>query len=172
MPSSDVRECSIARTLDLVGERWSLLALRELFLGSFRFQEIVRRTGAPRDILTARLRKLEDRGLIARSAYQDRPLRYEYRLTPLGESLAPVLTVLRDWGDQHLAGPDGPPAVFTHACGAILRGVVICAKCGEEIVPGAVEQVHALAGSSVRRRPGHAAGALGDSRPQVSSDDR
>ncbi|GGO08517.1 putative transcriptional regulator, HxlR family protein [Microbispora rosea subsp. aerata] len=140
MQSTDVRECSIARTLDLVGERWTLLALRELFLGNHRFEAIVRHTGAPRDILTTRLRKLEAHGLIARSLYQERPRRYEYRLTPLGESLAPVLTVLREWGDEHLAGPDGPPATFTHSCGAKLEAHVTCRHCGEEVKASAVRQ--------------------------------
>lgn len=140
----DVRECSIARTLDVVGERWSLLAVRELMLGSHRFEQIVRHTGAPRDILTARLRKLEEHGLVERVLYHERPARYEYRLTPLGTSLQPVITALRAWGDEHLAGPDGPPVVFRHSCGEVLRPTVVCAACGEEVrgrdltlVPGA-----------------------------------
>jgi DNA-binding HxlR family transcriptional regulator len=138
MASPDARECSIARTLDLIGEKWSLLAIRELMLGSTRFEQIVRFTGAPRDVLTARLRKLEEVGCIERTQYQDRPARYEYRLTELGRSLQPVITVLRDWGDQHLAGPEGPPLAVQHKCGAILRPQIRCAACGEQVRWGEV----------------------------------
>ncbi|MCW2784269.1 MAG: HxlR family transcriptional regulator [Marmoricola sp.] len=127
-----VRECSIARTLDVVGEKWSLLAVRELMLGSGRFEEIVRRTGAPRDILTTRLRKLEQHGLVERVQYQTRPDRYEYRLTEDGWSLGEIVTMLRDWGDEHLAGPEGPPVLFRHSCGEIYRPVLTCEACGEQ----------------------------------------
>lgn len=130
---TDVRQCSVARTLDVVGEKWSLLAVRELMLGNHRFDEIVRFTGAPRDILTARLRKLEEHGLVERRQYQDRPVRFEYHLTPLGRSLQPVVTMLRDWGDEHLAGDDGPPLVFRHSCGEVLHPVVTCAACAQPV---------------------------------------
>ncbi len=132
---TDVRECSIARTLEVVGERWTLLAIREIMFGNRRFEEIRRYTGAPRDILTARLRKLEANGLVARIEYQQRPARHEYRLTDLGWSLLPVLVVLRSWGDEHLPGPDGPPVVFEHSCGATLTPSVTCAECGDPIRP-------------------------------------
>lgn len=131
-----VRECSIARTLQLVGEKWTLLAIREIMLGNRRFEEIRQYTGAPRDILTARLRKLESDGLVTRSEYQQRPPRYEYQLTERGWSLAPVLVVLRAWGDSHLALPGGPPMVFEHRCGATLVPAVACSDCGEPLRPG------------------------------------
>ena len=89
---TQVRECSVARTLEVVGEKWTLLALRELMLGVHRFDEIAGYTGAPRDILTTRLRKLEANGLIERQLYQERPARYEYHLTALGRARAPVGT--------------------------------------------------------------------------------
>ncbi len=127
---SAVRECSVARTLDLVGEKWSILAIRELMLGNHRFDEMVRRTGAPRDMLTTRLRKLEEVGLIERRLYQEGPPRYEYHLTELGKSLSPVMNVLRDWGDTHLAGPEGPPIRFRHTCGEVFHPQVVCAACG------------------------------------------
>lgn len=136
----EVRVCSIARTLEIVGDKWTLLAIRELMLGNRRFDEIWRRTGAPRDVLTARLRKLEARGLVERVLYQDRPPRREYHLTELGWSLHPVITVLREWGDTHLAGPDGPPAVFEHACGHPLETDLVCVHCGEAVRPDAVRR--------------------------------
>jgi DNA-binding HxlR family transcriptional regulator len=138
MASPDARECSIARTLELIGERWSLLAIRELMLGSTRFDQIVRFTGAPRDVLTARLRKLEEAGFIERHKYQDRPARYEYHLTERGRSLLPVITVLRDWGDRNLARPEGPPMPFEHTCGEALHTTLACSACGAPIRWGEV----------------------------------
>jgi DNA-binding HxlR family transcriptional regulator len=144
MPDTpDVRICSIARALDVVGDKWSLLAVRELMLGNLRFAEIVRRTGAPRDVLTARLRKLEERGLVERVRYQERPPRSEYHLTELGWSLQPVITTLRDWGDAHLSGPEGAPVVFEHSCGEVFRPVVVCEHCGEAPARGSLKLLHA-----------------------------
>jgi DNA-binding HxlR family transcriptional regulator len=126
------RACSVARTLELVGERWALLALREVFLGVRRFDAIQRNTGAPRDILSARLRKLVDSGLLRRSQYQDRPVRFEYRLTEAGRDLLPVLLTLMHFGDQHLTEGD-PPMTYRHVCGAELTPVVVCACCGQPV---------------------------------------
>src|SRR4051794_26793649 len=103
MTATDVRTCSIARTLEVVGEKWSLLAVRELMLGNHRFEGIVSRTGAPRDILTTRLRTLEEHGLVERRQYSERPPRYEYHLTDVGKSLLEIVVMLREWGDEHLA---------------------------------------------------------------------
>ncbi|MEW1819239.1 helix-turn-helix domain-containing protein [Arthrobacter sp. NPDC080031] len=123
------RHCSVARALDVVGEKWSLLAIREMMLGTHRFGEMVKNTGAPRDILTARLRKLEEEGLLERRPYSTRPERYEYHLTELGATLNSVISVLRQWGDDHLAGPEGPPLIFTHSCGHELDVELVCAHC-------------------------------------------
>ena len=138
MTTTDVRTCSIARTLEVIGEKWSVLAVRELMLGNHRFDEIVRYTGAPRDILTSRLRKLEENGIVERRQYQDRPVRHEYHLTPLGLSLHGVVTMLRAWGDEHLAGVEGPPIVFQHSCGEVLHPVVACAACERPVAIGDV----------------------------------
>jgi DNA-binding HxlR family transcriptional regulator len=123
----------VARTLDVVGEKWSLVVIRELMLGSTRFEEIAHYTGAPRDVLTTRLRSLERAGILGRVAYQDRPQRFEYRLTELGESLHPVISVLRAWGDRHLARAEGPPVQFRHECGAVFHARVDCASCGKQV---------------------------------------
>ena len=108
------RECSVARTLEIVGEKWALLAVREVFLGNRRFDEMVRRTGAPRDTLAARLRSLAGAGILERRQYREHPARYEYRLTEAGKELYPVILTLTRWGDEHLAGEDGPPLVLEH----------------------------------------------------------
>ena len=126
------RTCSIARTLELVGERWALLALREVFLGVRRFDAIQRNTGAPRDVLSARLHKLLAVGLLERRQYQERPARFEYRLTEAGRDLLPVLLTLMDWGDKHLANGE-PPLVYRHRCGDDFRPVVVCETCGEPV---------------------------------------
>ncbi len=135
----EVRQCSIARTLEVVGDKWSLLAIRELMLGNHRFDEITRKTGAPRDILTVRLRKLEAHGLVERRLYQERPPRRDYHLTKLGWSLQPVLTVLRAWGDDHLTDASGPPISFVHSCGHVLEPAVVCAHCGDEAGPASLQ---------------------------------
>jgi len=131
--SSEPRPCSIARTLDIVGEKWALLAVREVFLGDRRFDEMVRRTGAPRDTLAARLRTLVSAGILERRQYSEHPARFEYHLTDAGRDLYPVIVTLMHWGDQYLAGEDGPPLVLQHHCGHELVAQVVCQACGEPL---------------------------------------
>ncbi len=126
----------MARTLDVVGEKWALLAVREVFLGNRRFDEMVRKTGAPRDTLAARLRTLVGAGILERRQYSDHPPRFEYYLTEVGQDLHPVITTLRQWGDRHLAGGGGPPAIFSHRCGHQLTARLVCESCGEPVLPG------------------------------------
>jgi len=127
------RECSVARTLEIVGEKWALLAVREVFLGNRRFDEMIRRTGAPRDTLAARLRSLVSGGILERRQYSAHPARHEYRLTEAGQDLYPVVLTLMRWGDKYLAGGDGPPLVLEHACGHRLVAAVVCEACGEPV---------------------------------------
>lgn len=127
-----MRDCSIARALDVIGERWTLLALREIMLGQRRFDEIVRNTGASRDILATRLRKLVDAGVLEKRQYEERPPRYEYLLTDSGRALRPVLFALMDWGDKFVTqGP--PPSVWEHHCGSVLHVQPTCESCGEAV---------------------------------------
>ena len=143
--STQPRVCSIARTLDIVGEKWALLAVREVFLGNRTFDEMVRRTGAPRDTLAARLRTLVGAGILERRQYCEHPARFEYHLTAAGRDLYPVIVTLMRWGDQYLAGDDGPPLVLQHRCGHQVLAQVVCQACGEpleardtkQLVPGA-----------------------------------
>ncbi|GAA4729162.1 hypothetical protein GCM10023350_10520 [Nocardioides endophyticus] len=102
------RPCPIAASLELVGERWALLVVREIALGSTRFGDIVRGTGAPRDRIAARLKTLEAAGVIGRTAYQERPERFDYHLTESGQDLLSVLDALLAWGDKHVVAPDDP----------------------------------------------------------------
>ncbi len=118
--------------MNLVGEKWSLLAVREIAFGNRRFDAIARNTGAPRDRLTARLRALEAGGVIARRQYSEHPPRYEYELTQAGKELRSVLTALRAWGDKW-AIDTPPPSVFEHTCGHELDAAIVCRHCGTEV---------------------------------------
>ena len=138
------RPCLIADALGVVGEKYALLVLREVFYGVRRFDEIQRNTGAPRDVLTARLRRLVDAGVLTRRQYSERPPRFEYRLTPSGRDLRPVLITLMAWGDKHLAGRS--PVVFEHSCGADFEPVMTCRACGQEVGHGELTPHYDAAG--------------------------
>lgn len=126
------RDCSIANALGVIGERWTLLALREIFLGNRRFDPIAHHTGASRDILATRLRTLVDAGVLERRPYQDRPTRYEYVPTEAGRALRPILHALMNWGDRYVTtGP--PPTEWEHSCGAALRVQPVCGHCGQPV---------------------------------------
>lgn len=127
------RVCSVARTLEIVGEKWALLAVREVFLGNRRFDEMVRQTGAPRDTLAARLRTLVGAGILDRRPYSEHPARFEYRLTEAGRDLHPVILTLMSWGDRHLAGAEGPPRVLRHHDDHRLVPRVVCDECREPV---------------------------------------
>ena len=152
--ASGPRTCSIARTLDVVGEKWALLAVREVFLGNRRFDEMVRRTGAPRDTLAARLRTLTGAGILERRQYCEHPARYEYRLTEAGRDLYPVIVALMRWGDTHLAGEDGPPLVLEHRCGHRLVTQLVCESCGEPVDPGDTRPLAAGSDAGLTPAPG------------------
>lgn len=136
------RHCSIAGALDVVGEKWSLLVIRELFLGCRRFSEIAANTGAPRDILTARLRRLEELGVITRRTYSEHPPRHEYLLTDAGKDLRPVIMALKHWGDTYVMHEHVGP-VMEHSCGAVFTPRTHCAECGEPVDPRDLHYVRA-----------------------------
>jgi DNA-binding HxlR family transcriptional regulator len=136
MDDVDPRPCSIASSLAFLGEKWSLLVVRELALGTHRFDEIRRNTGAPRDVLAARLRRLEEVGVLERQLYQERPQRYEYVLTEAGRELRPILLSLAQWGDRW--APTPRVTVWEHECGAELELEHTCAACGGAVTGGNV----------------------------------
>lgn len=144
------RPCSVAAALNLVGEKWSLLAVREIGFGNRRFDQIARNTGAPRDRLAARLRALESAGVIERHQYSERPPRHEYALTEAGRELRTVLHALRAWGDKWAVS--SPQSVFTHSCGHGLDPVMICRHCGGEVASEDIT-VHVLAPGWSREGP-------------------
>jgi len=140
--TSAPRECSVAAALDVIGEKWSLLVVRELFLGARKFNDIAANTGAPRDVLTARLRRLEDLGVIERRLYSQRPARYIYVLTDAGKDLRPVMMTLKQWGDTHVMGRPLPP-VYEHSCGGVFEPRIACAECGEPLEPRSLTRIDA-----------------------------
>ncbi|GAA3656384.1 helix-turn-helix domain-containing protein [Lentzea roselyniae] len=124
----------MANALEVVGERWSLLALREIFFGNTRFDQIAANTGASRDVLAARLKKLVAAGVLEKRPYSDHPPRHEYHLTEAGRALHNTMLLLKEWGDAYVT--EGPlPLVWEHSCGHVLQPRVVCASCGEEATP-------------------------------------
>jgi len=134
-------DCSVAQCLEVVGEWWSMLIVRDAFLGVTRFDEFQRRLGISRKILQQRLARLVDAGVLERVPYSDHPPRDDYRLTDKGRDLWPVLTTMRQWGDRH-AAPSGPPVQVVHkACGSVSEAVLVCGSCGEVLDPRDVRAV-------------------------------
>jgi DNA-binding HxlR family transcriptional regulator len=132
--------CSVARTLAVLGDRWTMLILRNAFLGFRRFEEFQSQLGITRHVLAERLARLVDEGVVVRKPYQDRPLRFEYRLTEKGLDLYPLLLALTAWGDRWKDDGNGPPIVLRHrTCGHMTRPVTVCSECGEPLVPREVE---------------------------------
>jgi DNA-binding HxlR family transcriptional regulator len=127
------QNCSVAATLELIGERWSLLVLRDVFSGRRRFEQIQRANGIASNVLTARLQRLVDEGILERRPYSWRPPRYEYFLTEKGLDLWPVLIAIMGWGDRHLSGDEGPPVEVLHKgeCGGRVNDRGICEACGK-----------------------------------------
>ena len=133
--------CSVAQCLEVVGEWWTMLIVRDAFLGIRRFDDFQARTGIARNVLTARLEHLVEHGVLERRPYQERPLRHEYVLTDKGRDLWHVLTAMREWGDRW-AAPDGPPVELVHrSCEHVTRTAVVCDHCREPLDARAVRAV-------------------------------
>ncbi len=135
--------CSIQRTLDLVGDRWTLLILRDLFRGVRRFGQLQEDLGIARNLLADRLSRLVTASIVEKRPYQERPIRYEYVLTERGQDLSPSLVALMGWGDRWCSDGE-PPTLLVHAdCGAPLEQITRCPVCDDPIAPG-----------QIRSRPG------------------
>jgi DNA-binding HxlR family transcriptional regulator len=136
--SFEEMNCSVAQCLEVVGDWWSLLIVRDAFLGVRRFDDFQARLGISRNILNQRLTKLVDNDVLERVPYQDNPPRANYRLTEKGRDLWHVLTAMRQWGDRW-AAPAGPPLKMRHtACGRLVKAVAVCSHCGEPLNPRSV----------------------------------
>jgi len=157
------QNCSVAKTLELVGERWTVLILRDVFLGRRRFDEMADNLKIARNVLTQRLQRLVEEGVLEKVAYQERPERFEYRLTDKGLDLWPVMITLMQFGDRYYA-PDGPPIVVTHkGCGGTMDAHRICTTCGEKLT---ANQVRAHAGpGAIQEAPAPASALAQTGRP-------
>ncbi|WP_229072488.1 helix-turn-helix domain-containing protein [Actinoplanes sp. DH11] len=125
-----VDNCTIARAMAILGEKWTVVVLRDVFSGIRRFDDMRVRTGIPRQVLTNRLAALVEHGVLRREPYREpgARVRYEYRLTEKGLDLYPVLIAVAEWGDRYLADPEGPPLSYVHRdCGAEVRVEMRCA---------------------------------------------
>ena len=131
----DQQECSIARALEVLGDRWTLLVIRDAFLGVHRFDDFQRDLGVARNVLTDRLQRLVAEGILERRRYQERPERYEYRLTEKGLGLWPVTMSLLHWGDRHYAAGRRPTIVRHRDCGGEVTKHLTCDRCGAELGP-------------------------------------
>lgn len=127
--------CSVARSMSILGDRWTMLILRNAFMTMRRFDDIQSSLGIPRHILSMRLKKLVEAGVFVKVPYQEAPVRYEYRLTEKGKDLHPVIMVLVAWGDKWLDDGKGAPLVYHHKnCGKAFTPVVCCSECEEPVV--------------------------------------
>jgi len=160
--------CSISRSLEVVGERWTLLILRDVLLGRHRFDEFVESLGVTRTVLTQRLRLLVDEGVLERKPYQQRPERFDYDLTDKGRALTPVIAHLLWWGDHYYPEPAGPPRLLQHRdCGGPVEPRFFCGQCQAELTavdivaqPGPGLSAHSLTRDHGTTSRSGAAGSL------------
>ena len=146
----ETQACSLARTVGVIGDRWTLLILRDCFLRIRRFDDFQARLGIGRPILADRLQKLVKNGVLEKVKYQEGPARYEYRLTGRGLDLQPIILSLVHWGDVHLSGEEGRPLLHRHeTCGQVFDPVMVCSECGEPLTP---QSVQVLEGPGARTR--------------------
>ncbi|HEX7854870.1 MAG TPA: helix-turn-helix domain-containing protein [Sphingobium sp.] len=132
--------CSIARTISIIGDRWTMLILRDAFAGAKRFEEFQHGLGLSRAILTDRLSKLIDNFILTKIAYRQSPVRYEYQLTSKGEALFPIILTMAQWGDSYMRGPEGRPTLVVHLhCHTAIDARLVCPDCGEEVNSRSIE---------------------------------
>jgi DNA-binding HxlR family transcriptional regulator len=134
--------CSVARALDVVGEWWTLLILRDALRGTTRFDDFHESLGMARSVLTARLKHLTDAGVLDKLQYREHPPRHEYRLTEKGKALFTVVAALQQWGDEWTAGPAGPPALLVHeSCGHVIQPRFVCPDCRGEVTQASTRTI-------------------------------
>jgi DNA-binding HxlR family transcriptional regulator len=150
-------QCSLARTVAVIGDRWTLLILRECFLRTRRFEAFQSRLGITRHLLSERLKKLVRFGVLRRARYQDSPARYDYILTQRGLDLYPIVMAIVHWGDTHMGDERGRPLLHEHkTCGKLFDPVMVCSECGE---PVRAKEVHVHSGPGTRLIPERSAAA-------------
>jgi DNA-binding HxlR family transcriptional regulator len=152
--------CSVARTVAVIGDRWTLLVLRDCFLRVRRFEDFQARLGVTRHVLADRLKKLVRHGVLRRVPYQTRPKRFEYILTQKGLDLYPIIMSIVHWGDVHMVDERGRPRLYEHKlCGKMFDPVMICSECGQPLSPKEVH-VHIGPGANESERLSAETGAV------------
>jgi DNA-binding HxlR family transcriptional regulator len=145
-------DCSVAQCLEVVGEWWTMLILRDAFLGVTRFDAFQERLGIARNVLQSRLARLVESGVLERVPYSEHPPRYDYRLTPKGRDLWPVVNAMRQWGDEY-AAPHGAPVKLVHrSCGHEAQGVIVCSECGGTMNARTVQTIAGEGRTRLRRK--------------------
>ena len=139
--------CGIAATLEIVGDPWTILILRDAFRGVRRFEQWQERLGVARNVLAARLKTLVAHGVMETRRYSERPPRHEYVLTEKGQDLRPVLLTLADWGNRHVYAGDAPVQFIHDHCGKPFTPRITCEECGEGLIPGDLRHVHRKEGA-------------------------
>src|SRR3954454_2757634 len=130
----EAQNCSVARALEVLGDRWTLLVIRDAFLGVRRFDDFQRDLRVARNVLSDRLQRLVDEGLLERHRYQERPERFEYRLSEKGIDLWPTVITLMKWGDRYYAPPEGRPRIVRHrGCDGEVTAHLTCERCGANL---------------------------------------
>jgi len=157
--------CSIARVVELLGDGWTPLVLREISYGKRRFEDLQENLGIGRNVLAQRLNRLVEEGLLDRVPFEERRPRHEYALTAKGRDFFPVLAAMGQWGDAWLADEDGPPVLYRHGgvAGHEARVSVVCSVCGEPLL---LEDVEPLAGPGLTPRQAQRAIAEGRCLPR------
>src|SRR3954464_7476601 len=169
--------CSIGRAMEVLGERWTFLIVREAFFGVRRFTELQRNLGIARNILSARLQTLTRAGILEKIRYQQEPERYEYKLTAMGRDLYPAIVSIMRWGDEYLAGDGGPPLLLYHQeCGHHASPTMVCSHCGETLdprkvtpEPGPGARVDTVSALRPRKKPPLSFGAARPASPSTTS---
>ena len=152
--------CSIARSLEVIGERWTLLIVRDALLGAERFEEFQESLGIASNVLTSRLKLICEEGLLQRLPDEQRPGRPKYVLTEKGRELGPALIVLMKWGDRHYPAPGGPPRLTLHAgCGGEIGADLCCKRCERRVGHGEIELPLGPGSTAARRERAHAPSA-------------
>ena len=149
--SFDQMACSLAQTLEAVGDWWAPLIVRDVSVGINRFDDLVRDLGISRNLLTERLVHLIAAGVLTRRCYQDKPERFEYELTEAGRDLIPIMYAIMAWGDRWRPAPEGQPVLARHKCGAAFSPRICCDRCGE---PLKASDITPVAGPGGRSGPG------------------
>lgn len=149
--------CSVARALSVLGDRWTMLIIRNAFVGMRRFEDFQQHLGVTRHVLSDRLKRLVEQDILVKQAYFDRQQRFEYRLTPKGQDLYPILLAMTQWADRHMDHGLGSPVIYQHQhCGQHFTPLTVCSVCGEELYVQHIKPIFTQAYFTMLKQQKHA----------------